>query len=291
MSAVRRVPQHIPRPDYVEQEVELDLRSGLPRHPFMYCTEVKTPEQVEKMRKACALAREALEVARDHIEVGVSTDDVDAAVHDFVVSKNAYPSPLGYLGFKKSVSTSVNDVIAHGIPDDRPLEEGDFLNVDVTVFLDGVHGDTSCMFTVGAVDEKGMRLCQAAQQATMAGIEVCGPGVDFRMVGERIQEVADINECNVSDLFLGHGIGSYFHGQPEVLPYENNKDQGLMLPGMTFTVEPVLVEDFDDSFTKWEDEWTFQTLTNARSAQFEHTILITETGVDILTGPSVMQFT
>eukprot|EP00435_Cladocopium_sp_Y103_P071466 s855_g37.t1 len=157
---------------------------------------------------------EKLEVARDNIKATVTTDEVDAAVHDFVVSKNAYPSPLGYLGFKKSVSTSVNDVIAHGIPDDRPLVDGDILNVDVTVFVDGFHGDTSCMFTVGEVDEAGLRLCQAAQQATMAGIQVCGPGVDFRLVGERIEDVADQNGCNVSDLFLGHGIGSYFHGQP-----------------------------------------------------------------------------
>lgn len=290
VSAVRSVPPSIPRPDYVEQEVELDRRTGLPRHPFMYCTEVKTPEQVLKMRKACALAREALEVARENIKATVTTDDVDAAVHDFVVSKNAYPSPLGYLGFKKSVSTSVNDVIAHGIPDDRALEDGDILNVDVTVFFDGFHGDTSCMFTVGEVDEAGLRLCQAAQRATMAGIQVCGPGVDFRLVGERIEDVADQHGCNVSDLFLGHGIGSYFHGQPEVFPYQNDTDQGVMLPGMTFTVEPVLVENFDETYTKWDDNWTFQTLTNARSAQFEHTILITEDGCEILTGPSVMDF-
>eukprot|EP00913_Durusdinium_trenchii_P031063 g29090.t1 len=130
--------------------------------------------------------RNAAEVAGEHVRPGATTDDVDAAVHDFVVSKNAYPSPLGYLGFPKSVSTSVNDIIAHGIPDDRPLEEGDFLNVDVTVFVEGVHGDTSCMFTVGEVDDAGLRLCEAAQRATTAGIEVCGPGVDFRCVGDSL---------------------------------------------------------------------------------------------------------
>ncbi|CAJ1428365.1 unnamed protein product, partial [Effrenium voratum] len=263
---VRPVPQDIARPPYVDQRVELDLRSGLPRHPFMYCVEVKSPEQVESMRKACGLAREALMVAREAIRPGVSTDDVDAAVHEFVVAKQAYPSPLGYLGFPKSVSTSVNDVIAHGIPDDRPLEDGDILNVDVTVFAEGHHGDSSCMFTVGSVDDAGLALCKAAQEAMMAGIQACGPGRDFRAVGRNIQLVADRYGCYVSDLFLGHGVGSYFHGKPEVIPYENNQEEGEMLPGMTFTVEPVLVEDQDDSYWKWEDGWTFQTHTNARSA-------------------------
>lgn len=257
----------------------------------MYMQEVKTPEQVQAMRKAGALAREALAVARDAVRPGATTDEIDREVHDFIVSRGAYPSPLGYLGFPKSVSTSVNDVIAHGIPDDRPLKDGDILNVDVTVYVDGHHGDTSSMFVAGTTDESGWRLCKAAQEAMEMGVEVCGPGADFREVGKAIEDVADEYGYYVSQIFLGHGVGSYFHGQPEIYPYENDNDQGEMLPGMTFTIEPVLVENGDTTYHQWPDNWTYQTATNSRSAQFEHTILITETGTEILTGPSVQNFT
>jgi len=253
----------------------------------MHCIEVKTPRQVEGMRAACALARETLEVAGRTVAPGVTTDEIDAVVHDFIVSHGAYPSPLGYMDFPKSVCTSVNDIIAHGIPDDRPLQEGDILNIDVTVYLGGYHGDTSSMFIVGKPDAEGLQLCRAAFRATTAGIAVCGPGVDFREVGKRIQGVADAAGCHCSPHFVGHGIGSYFHGAPEVIPCINDLDQGPMLPGMTFTVEPILVEHGDDSYDQWDDDWTIQTLTNARSAQFEHTILITETGREVLTGPSI----
>jgi len=291
ISAVRTVPPEIARPPYLPPEsVVLDVRSGLPKHPFMYMQEVKTADQVAAMRAAGALAQAALAVARDAVRPGATTDDIDSAVHDFIVTRGAYPSPLGYLGFPKSVSTSVNDVIAHGIPDDRPLVDGDILNVDVTVFLEGHHGDTSSMFVVGTPDESGMRLCKVAQQAMVAGIEVCGPGMDFRDVGTAIEDVAFEHGYYVSEIFLGHGVGSYFHGQPEIYPYKNDHDQGTMLPGMTFTIEPVLVEHGDMSYVQWEDGWTYQTTTNARSAQFEHTILITESGVDVLTGPSVVDF-
>lgn len=287
ISAVRSVPANIPRPPYLDLGTRIDPRTQLPAHAFMHCIEVKTPQQIDGMRAACALARETLEVAGRCVAPGVTTDAIDAVVHDFVVSRGAYPSPLGYLRFPKSVSTSVNDILAHGIPDDRPLEDGDVLNIDVTVYLGGFHGDTSSMFLVGQPDPEALQLCLTALRATQEGIEVCGPGVDFRRVGERIEGIAGRSGYHVSPLFVGHGVGSYFHGAPEVIPCANDFDQGPMRPGMTFTVEPILVEHDDDSYDQWDDEWTVQTLTGARAAQFEHTILITEEGREVLTGPSI----
>jgi len=230
---------------------------------------------------------EALRIAGQAIAPGVTTDQIDAIVHEFIISQHAYPSPLGYMGFPKSVFTSVNDIVAHGIPDSRPLEDGDILNVDITVFVNGHHGDTSSMFLVGSPEPAALRLCETGRRAMMAGIEVCGPEVDFWTIGENIQAVADAEGCHVCQLFVGHGIGEYFHGAPEIVPHVNDIDQGPMLPGMTFTVEPILVEANDDSHHAWDDGWTVQTLTGARSAQFEHTVLITEHGYELLTGPSI----
>lgn len=294
LSPIRKVPLEVQRPSYITSRPRLDVRTGLPVHPFLHCHEIKSPEQVAAMRRAGAVARETLLVAKEIIAPGVTTDSVDAACHDFIVSKGAYPSPLGYLDFPKSVSTSVNDVIAHGIPDDRPLEDGDIINVDITVFLDGHHGDTSSMFVVGEPDPEGLRLCQAAQRAQMAGIEVCRPGASFQEIGLHIQAATEALGFDVSDLFAGHGIGSYFHGYPEICHYANDLEQGDMMPGMIFTVEPVVLETAwgksDDDYTLWDDKWTYQSLSNARSAQFEHTVLITETGYELLTGPSVVDF-
>lgn len=253
----------------------------------MHAIEVKTPAQIEAMRAACSLARETLLVAGGMVAPGVTTDEIDAVVHDFVISRRAYPSPLGYVGFPKSVCTSVNDIIAHGIPDDRRLEDGDIVNIDVTVFLGGYHGDTSSMFLVGSPEPDAIQLCEVSQRAMMAGIEVCRPGADFRQIGIAIQAVADRARCNCTELFVGHGIGNYFHGAPEIIPCINDFDQGTMLPGMTFTVEPILIENNDTTYVQWDDDWTIQTTTNNRSGQFEHTILITEDGHEILTGPSV----
>lgn len=294
LSPINKVPPEIQRPSYVTSRPRLDMRTGLPVHPFLHCHEIKSPEQVAAMRSAGALARETLLVAKEIIAPGITTDKIDAACHDFIISRGGYPSPLGYLDFPKSVSTSVNDVIAHGIPDDRPLEDGDIVNVDVTVFVDGHHGDTSSMFVVGTPDPEGLRLCQAAQRAQMAGISVCGPGASFQDIGLHIQGATEALGFDVSELFAGHGIGSYFHGYPEICHYANDLEQGEMIPGMVFTVEPVLLEkdwgEGEDDYRLWDDKWTYQTLSNARSAQFEHTLLITETGHELLTGPSVVDF-
>mmetsp|Transcript_68780 Transcript_68780/g.149696 ORF Transcript_68780/g.149696 Transcript_68780/m.149696 type:complete len:393 (+) Transcript_68780:47-1225(+) len=289
VSSVRQVPAEIARPPYLLPGAELDPDDGYPIHDFTEEIEIKTAKQIESMRMACALAREALLLAGRAAKPGATTDDIDAATHDFIISKGAYPSPLGYLDFPKSISTSVNDILAHGIPDDRQLEDGDILNIDVTVFFDGHHGDTSCMFLVGEPDLEARRLCQSGHDAMMAGIQACGPGADFRGIGYRIERVARQSGFHVSPLFNGHGVGHYFHGAPQIIPVTNDEDQGIMLPGMIFTVEPILVEHDDDSWFDWSDGWTVQTRTNSRAAQFEHTILITDVGHEILTGPSIYE--
>jgi len=287
ISKILSVPPEILRPPYLQPGAEFDPDDGMPLHEFLYEVEIKNARQIEAMRTAGGLARAALEEAGRMVAPGVTPDEIDKAVHEFIVAQGVYPSPLGYLGFPKSVSTSVNDIIAHGIPDDRPLEDGDILNVDITVFADGHHGDTSSMFLVGSPDRGALKLCDAAQRAMMAGIQVCGPGVDFREIGTQIERVATEAYCYISPYFVGHGIGNYFHGSPEVVPCTNTQDQGVMKPGMTFTVEPILIENYDDSYEPWDDNWTVQTATGSRSAQFEHTVLITEGGYELLTGPSI----
>eukprot|EP00931_Biecheleriopsis_adriatica_P119630 TRINITY_DN94852_c0_g1_i1.p1 TRINITY_DN94852_c0_g1~~TRINITY_DN94852_c0_g1_i1.p1 ORF type:complete len:421 (+),score=70.62 TRINITY_DN94852_c0_g1_i1:43-1305(+) len=292
---MRPVPKSIPRPPYLGPGQPSSPEDGFPEHPYAFREEVsdrkievKTAEQIEGMRAAGKLARATLEAAGRAVWPGVSTDEIDRVAHEFIVDHGAYPSPLGYMGFPKAVCTSVNDVIGHGIPDSRKLEDGDIVNVDVTVYLNGYHGDTSCMFFAGRPTKSAARLCSATRKATKAGIEVCGPGVDFREIGKAISRVAQEAGCYNSPTLSGHGIGSYFHGCPEVIHAINTVDQGVMKPGMTFTVEPLLVERNDCTWEMDEnDGWTIRTTTGAWSAQFEHTVLITETGHEALTGPFI----
>eukprot|EP00434_Breviolum_minutum_P000628 symbB.v1.2.000548.t2/scaffold19.1/size443072/12 len=250
VSSLREVPGSIPRPPYLAPGQPRQPSDGLPIHPFYsgpeptqeerFDIEVKDEKDIEGMRAACRLARQTLEVAGRAVAPGVTTDEIDRQAHDFIVANGAYPSPLEYCGFPKAVCTSVNEVVGHGIPDSRPLEDGDFLNIDVTVYLNGYHGDTSCMFFAGRPLKRAVALCKATRKAMLAGIQVCGPGVDFREVGKAITQSATEAGCTVHPTLIGHGIGSYFHGRPEILPYVNDVDQGVMKPGMTFTIEPVL---------------------------------------------------
>ncbi|CAJ1381737.1 unnamed protein product [Effrenium voratum] len=298
LSPARKVPQEIPRPFYLGPDQPRSPADGLPLHEFYsgrdptpeerVQLDIKTPEQVEGMRAACRLARATLETAGKSVAPGVTTDEIDRIAHEFIVDHGAYPSPLGYCGFPKAVCTSVNEIIGHGIPDSRPLSEGDFLNIDVTVYLNGYHGDTSCMFFAGPPSKRAAKLCKATRKAMLAGIEVCGPGVDFREVGRAITASAEEDGCTVHPSLVGHGIGSYFHGRPEILPYVNDDDWGVMQPNMTFTVEPALVDAPDRTCeVDAEDLWTMCTMTKALGAQFEHTILITDHGMEILTGPCI----
>ena len=233
------------------------------------------------MRSACLLAREILKGAGEMVQPGVTTEHIDQYVFNACISNDAYPSPLNYRGFPKSVCTSVNNVVCHGIPDDRSLTSGDIINIDITVFIHGVHGDCSETFLVGDVDQTGTRLVEVAKECRDVGVSVCGPDTEFRKIGQEIEKYALSKGFQVVPAFTGHGIGSYFHGPPDIF-HQTNSYPGKMKPGMTFTVEPAISEG-GFHIVILEDGWTAVTEDNSRSAQFEHTVLITEHGVDILT--------
>ncbi|XP_055711563.1 methionine aminopeptidase 1D, mitochondrial isoform X2 [Phlebotomus papatasi] len=245
--------------------------------------EIKSEEVIARMRDSCKLAANILKDCGGIVQVGRTTDDIDEFVHEAVVRANAYPSPLRYGGFPKSVCTSVNNVACHGIPDDRALEDGDIINVDITVYHQGHHGDCSKTFLVGNVDELGQELVKVAEECLRKGIEACGPNKRFSGIGRAIESHAREHKFTVIPAFIGHGIGSYFHGPPEVLHFKNSEG-GFMKPGMVFTVEPVISMGGPE-VEILEDNWTAVSVDGARSAQFEHTIVITDSGYEILTLP------
>lgn len=221
-------------------------------------------------------------MAGQMVKPGVTTDSIDKAVHEMIVQGGAYPSPLGYGGFPKSVCTSINECICHGIPDSRPLQDGDIVNIDVTVFLDGHHGDTSRMFLVGdAVTHEAKNLVRATKEALEASISICAPGVPFSRIGQEIQKVANSYKMHVVKSFVGHGVGTVFHSSPVILHYPN-REPGVMEVNQTFTIEPMLTLGSIKPKI-WGDNWTAVTADGSLSAQFEHTLLIVEDGVEILT--------
>jgi len=211
----------------------------------------------------------------------MTTDELDQFAHEIIVSHEAYPSPLLYRGFPKSICSSVNNVACHGIPDDRPLQDGDIINIDITVFYNGFHGDCSETFPIGNVDTSGKALIQAARQCRDEAINACGPGRGFSVIGKTVSTIAQQFEFKVMPVFCGHGIGRYFHGLPDIFHFDNDYP-GIMDVGMTFTIEPVISEGSEQA-NILEDGWTAVTTDGSRTAQFEHTILITEEGVEILT--------
>ncbi|XP_071376595.1 methionine aminopeptidase 1D, mitochondrial isoform X2 [Centroberyx affinis] len=211
----------------------------------------------------------------------MTTDEIDFIVHQETIKHNAYPSPLRYGGFPKSVCTSVNNVICHGIPDSWQLQDGDIINIDVTVYLEGYHGDTSETFLIGQVDEVGRRLVDTARRCRDEAIAACKPGAQLCVIGNTISEIAHANGFQVCPYFIGHGIGSYFHGHPEIWHHANDNDM-TMDEGMAFTIEPILMEGSSE-FRILRDKWTAVSADDKRSAQFEHTVVITSSGVDILT--------
>ena len=272
--APSQFPRAVPLPSYAHTMIPPQMDDNTP-------IDIKTPEEISKMRKSCSLAKRILLEAGEMLRVGITTDEIDQLVFDMCMAHNAYPSPLNYRGYPKSVCTSVNNVVCHGIPDDRPLANGDIINVDITVFLDGFHGDCSKTFLVGDVDEEGQQLVKATEECLQVGLEACGPGKPFCEVGNRINEHAFSHGFSIVGAFAGHGIGSYFHGPPDIYHVPNNYP-GEMKPGMTFTVEPIVSEG-SDRIVILQDGWTAVTCDHTRAAQFEHTVLITETGIDILT--------
>lgn len=273
MGPERPIPDHIDKPLYYYPSGRVEP----PKVP-----EIKSADTIQRMRESCRLAAEILRRCGELVAPGITTDELDRFAHDAIVQANAYPSPLRYEGFPKSICTSVNNVACHGIPDLRKLVNGDIINVDVTVYCNQMHGDCSKTFLVGAdVDEKGRALVRVAEECRDLGIGVCGPGVELTRIGAVIEEHARKNGYTVAPTFCGHGIGNYFHGPPDIY-HGRNQFAGTMEPGMTFTVEPVITMGSKD-MAILEDNWTIVSVDNARSAQFEHTILVTENGTEVLT--------
>jgi len=234
------------------------------------------------MREACAIAREVLDIAGAAVAPGVTTDEIDAIVHAETLKRGAYPSPLNFRGFPKSVCTSVNEVVCHGIPDDTVLRDGDIVNVDVTCYIGGVHGDLSETFAVGTVDTAGRRLVKATHDALQAAIAICKPGVPYKAIGAAIDEVIAPTGLAIPRGFVGHGIGHAFHMAPNVVHHTNEDRNGVMAVGHTFTIKPIVNEGVAEVI-EWPDKWTIVTKDGGRSAQFEHTLLIVEDGVEVLT--------
>lgn len=276
------VPDIIPKPDYAFTGISPSeqLESRRPK------TVVNTPEQIAAMRKTCRVARAVMDEAAALIRPGVTCDAIDRAVFAACVKRGAYPSPLNYNGFPKSVCTSVNDVVCHGIPDARPLENGDIVNLDVSVFIGGHHSDMNETFLVGEVDEEGKRLVRCAFECLREAIAICKPGVMYREVGEVISKVARKDGFSVVKRYCGHGVHRLFHCAPNVPHYRNNKATGVMKEGHTFTIEPMINAGAVEC-EEWPDGWTAVTRDGSRSAQFEHTLLVTKTGVEVLTAPGV----
>jgi methionyl aminopeptidase len=235
------------------------------------------------MRAAGAAAAEVLRVVGERVAVGVTTEELDALAFDTYLELGGYPSTVGYRGYEKSICTSVNEVICHGIPDDRPLADGDIVNCDVTIYLDGVHGDTSATFLVGEVAPEVQRLVTVTRQCMWRGIDAVRPGVPVHAIGRAIQDHAEANGFSVVRMFVGHGIGSEFHTAPSVAHYFDRTASELLVPGTTFTIEPMINLGTWEVGRIWRDGWTAPTADGLPSAQFEHTVLVTDDGVEVLT--------
>ncbi|GAA3983505.1 type I methionyl aminopeptidase [Actinomadura viridis] len=270
---MRKVPAHIPRPEYVGKKRP---KTGEP--------DVKSPETIERMRVAGRIAAQALEEVGKHIRPGVTTDELDVIGHEFLLAHDAYPSTLGYRGFPKSLCTSINEVICHGIPDDTVLRDGDIINIDITAFVDGVHGDTDATFLCGDVDEESRLLVERTREAMMRGIRAVAPGRALNVIGRVIESYARRFGYGVVRDFTGHGIGTTFHSGLVVPHYDDPAATTVMEPGMTFTIEPMLTLGTYE-YEYWQDGWTVVTKDRRRTAQFEHTLLVTEDGHEILTLP------
>ncbi|EEF38022.1 methionine aminopeptidase, putative [Ricinus communis] len=266
------VPEDIQKPPYVGSNILPELSS---EHQF------HDSEGIAKMTAACELAARVLNAAGKLVRPSVTTNEIDKAVHQMIIEAGAYPSPLGYGGFPKSVCTSVNECMCHGIPDSRQLQDGDIINIDVTVYLNGYHGDTSKTFLCGNVSDSLQRLVKVTEECMERGIAVCKDGASFKKIGKRISEHAEKYGYGVVERFVGHGVGTVFHSQPIILHHRNDMP-GTMVEGQTFTIEPILTMGSIECVT-WPDNWTTLTADGSPAAQFEHTILITRTGAEILT--------
>ena len=274
VSPRRVVPAHIPRPEYVDQPAPAKF-SG---------SEVKDADTIARMRIAGRLAAQARELVGAHIRPGVTTDELDRIGHEFLCDHHAYPSTLGYRGFPKSLCASVNEVICHGIPDSRVIEDGDIVNIDITAFIDGVHGDTNATFLAGEVEEESRLLVERTREALDRAIRAVKPGRTISVIGRVIESYAKRFGYGVVRDFTGHGIGTAFHSGLVIPHYDEPLYDEVILPGMTFTIEPMLNLGTHE-WRMWDDRWTVVTRDLRRSAQFEHTLLVTADGAEILTDP------
>ena len=268
------MPAAIPRPEYVGRKAPERFTGS----------EVKDAETIERMRAACRLAGQARELVGTHVAPGVTTDELDRIGHEFLCDHGAYPSTLGYRGFPKSLCASVNEVVCHGIPGDRVVLDGDIVNIDITAYLDGVHGDTNATFLAGDVDEESRLLVDRTREALARGIKAVRPGRRINVVGRVIESYAARFGYGVVREFTGHGIGTAFHSGLVVPHYDDPAYDDVIRTGMTFTIEPMLnlgTHEWDMA----DDGWTVLTRDRRRSAQFEHTILVTADGAEILTEP------
>jgi methionyl aminopeptidase len=273
ISPTRQVPASIVRPEYVGRRYP---RTGEP--------EVKDADTIARMRVASRIAAQALEEVGRHVTPGVTTDELDRVGHEFIVEHGAYPSTLGYRGYPKSLCTSLNEVICHGIPDDTVIADGDIVNVDITAYIDGVHGDTNATFLAGDVAEESRLLVERTHEAMMRGIRAVAPGRQLNAIGRVIESYARRFGYGVVRDFTGHGIGTTFHSGLIVPHFDDPEVSVTMEQGMTFTIEPMLTLGTID-YEMWPDGWTVLTADGKRTAQFEHTVLVTADGHEILTLP------
>ncbi|KAF9108118.1 Methionine aminopeptidase 1 [Mortierella sp. AM989] len=278
LSPRRDVPAHIQKPDYADTGIPLseqNIRSSS-------TIEVLPKKDIDVLRKVCKIAREVIDIGVAAVKAGVTTDEIDRIIHDATIERGGYPSPLNYNGFKKSCCTSVNEVICHGIPDMRPLKDGDIVNLDVTVYKDGFHADLNETVPVGNVDADGQRLIKNARECLEKAIAMVKPGALYRDLGNVIEKHAKSEGFSVVKTYCGHGIHRLFHCAPNIPHYARNKAIGVMKAGHVFTIEPMINEGtWKDEM--WPDSWTAVTQDGKRSAQFEQTMVVTETGVEILT--------
>jgi methionyl aminopeptidase len=271
---IRQVPDSIARPEYV----------GKPRPTLQGGSWVQTPETIEKMRVAARLAARAMAEGAKAIEAGVTTDAIDQVVHEYLCDHGAYPSTLGYRGFPKSCCTSLNEVICHGIPDTTVIRDGDIVNIDVTAYIDGVHGDTCATYPVGDIAEENWLLIERTAEALRRGIKAVAPGREINVIGRVIESYVKRFGYGLVRDYTGHGIGHDFHSGLVILHFDEPTATTVMEPGMTFTIEPMVTLGGIE-WDQWDDGWTVTTRDKSWTAQFEHTLVVTDDGAEVLTIP------
>ncbi|KAL8935811.1 MAG: hypothetical protein Q9216_005246 [Gyalolechia sp. 2 TL-2023] len=278
LSPRRPIPDHIVKPPWSED--------GNPRYKMLGRNKITILDKAgqDAMRKVCRLSREVLDIVGREVKPGVTTDYLDQVCHNACIERNAYPSPLNYNDFPKSICTSANEIICHGIPDSRILLDGDILNLDVSLYHGGYHGDLNETYYVGpsALNRENIHLVETTRECLRLATETVKPGLPFRNIGNTIEKHAKANGCSVITTYVGHGINTLFHCAPNIPHYAKNKAVGVAKPGMCFTIEP-MISAGSNRDRIWPDNWTSVTVDGARTAQFEHTLLITEEGCEILT--------